>query len=937
MPTLSWSKLRTPIAVWSTRLFVAGAFLLLLLPASTPAAAGISDADQPAPAGQSTEVVHVKFEDGTDVQPPRGALPPQMRGSVRRIEPLFSLPAEQLEQLRERGRSQAAAAGMGKSFRDLPNLSLWFEITLNPNVDAETFLASLVVLPQVDAAELPPLPAPPPAVTPDFTADQGYLGPATDGIDAEYAWNFPGGNGSGVTIYDVEYSWIQTHEDLTKLASVSLLLNAGDSAVDPFNSPHHGTAVMGEVIADNNSFGVTGISWGSSAELAPANTANQGYNPANAILLAVADGAPGDVILIEQQTNVCGLPDGSYGPLEWVQSVFDAIQTAVAGGFVVVEAAGNGSVDLDQDGCDDMFDRSVRDSGAIIVGGGGPPGSSDRQRLGFSSYGSRVDVQGWGSGVTTTGYGFKYVDPDDPGNLDRWYTGTFDGTSSASPIVTGAAADIQGIAISELGPPMSSTAIRTLLVDTGSPQLEDTSQHIGPRPNLRQAIIDLLGLLPPDITVNSASVTVDEGDVAVNSGTFSDPNGDPVSLTASVASVVDAGGGTWSWSFATTDGPIDSQTVTITATDDTDLSSQVSFELIVNNVAPDVDAGPDASIDEGDTFAASGSFSDPGSDSWNATVDYGVSTGVQPIALAPDKSFSLSHAYGDDGVYIVTVTVTDDDGGEGSDTASVAVENVNPTADIDLSGATEVNGVPTFLASAGEPVDFTGQSADPGSDDLILTWNWADGTPDTVTTYLAGLAPDIGFPPGSPDVNPRDVTDNQSHTFGEACIYTIGFSAEDDDGGTSPVDNAQVLIAGTADLVRGAGYWQHQYRGNGKVDFGNATLECYLLIADHMSTVFSEVTDISSIDKAEDVLFVNRNNGSMEEIFDRQLLAAWLNFANGAIGLDELVDTDGDDITDTTFWDALQTAEAVRLDPAATRADLEAQKDILELINTMNG
>ena len=45
-----------------------------------------------------------------------------------------------------------------------------------------------------------------------------------------------------------------------------------------------------------------------------------------------------------------------------VCSVFHAIQTAVAQGFVVVEAAGNGNVNLDQPACDGLFDRTVRDS-----------------------------------------------------------------------------------------------------------------------------------------------------------------------------------------------------------------------------------------------------------------------------------------------------------------------------------------------------------------------------------------------------------------------------------------------------------------------------------------------------------------------------------------------------------------------------------------------
>ncbi len=67
----------------------------------------------------------------------------------------------------------------------------------------------------------------------------------------------------------------------------------------------------------------------------------------------------------------------------------------------------------------------------------------------------------------------------------------------------------------------------------------------------------------PTGTADDATVTVDEGDPAANTGTYFDPGTDTVLLTASVGSVVDNNDGTWSWSFTTTDGPDDSQTVTI--------------------------------------------------------------------------------------------------------------------------------------------------------------------------------------------------------------------------------------------------------------------------------------------------------------------------------------------------------------------------------------
>jgi serine protease len=464
--------------------------LLFALIVASWAGSSVASAAAPIPPGYSSEIIHIKFQDGTDVDLPQMVLTPSLRNAAASISRLFSLPTQNLNEIRARGRN--------RSGKTLPDLNLWFQITLQPGTDAAAFLEELKRLPNVEFAEPAPLPRLPPAITPDFTGNQGYLNAAPGGVDARYSWTIPGGSGSGIKIYDIEYSWHQTHEDLSKAHGVPLLLDPGDTAVDPFNDDNHGTAVLGEMIADNDTKGVTGISWSADIGLAPTNTQNRGYNPANAILLAVDDGAAGDVILIEQQAAVCGGQCGAdqvgCGPPEVISSVFNAIQTAVANGFVVIETAGNGNVNLDnQAACGTIFDRTVRDSGAIIVGAGRPPGSgADRQREAFSTYGSRVDVQGWGSGIMTTGYGSFYTNPDDPADPDFWYTAAFGGTSGAAPMAAGAAANLQGIAFDRFGTPLTSSQMRTLLVETGSPQLGDTTQHIGPRPDLREAIAQLV-------------------------------------------------------------------------------------------------------------------------------------------------------------------------------------------------------------------------------------------------------------------------------------------------------------------------------------------------------------------------------------------------------------------------------------------------------------
>jgi hypothetical protein len=73
----------------------------------------------------------------------------------------------------------------------------------------------------------------PPTVQPNddpLFAGQGYLTGDGVGINAEYAWGFPGGDGAGTTIIDVERGWQLDHEDLVRvlLRLSTLILPAHD-------------------------------------------------------------------------------------------------------------------------------------------------------------------------------------------------------------------------------------------------------------------------------------------------------------------------------------------------------------------------------------------------------------------------------------------------------------------------------------------------------------------------------------------------------------------------------------------------------------------------------------------------------------------------------------------------------------------------------------
>jgi hypothetical protein len=451
----------------------------------------------------------------------------------------------------------------------------------------------------------------------------------------------------------------------------------------------------------------------------------------------------------------------------------------------------------------------------------------------------------------------------------------------------------------------------------------------------------------PVVSVDSAAG--DEGSSIGLSGTATDADSDWLFFSWAVVPLagVDAGA-TCSLTNDTTLSPTvicsddGTYTITLTATGDPSGPVAVSDTLTISNVAPTVTATTaDAAIDEGDDYSMAAAFSDPGwNDTYSGSIDWDY-PGVLPELIAPivttpgppedQGTISGTRQYGDNGVFTVTAQIVDDDGGSGSDSVTVTVNNIAPTTDIDETGTVLINGVPTFLANADDPVDFSAQSTDPGSDDLTLTWDWDDGPPAPDVTVVSLVNPPGADLLPSPDVDPRDVTDDESHAFGDACRYDIVFASADDDGGASS-DSVVVIIVGNEDEIRSAGYWTHQYRGNGKTDFTNGEMECQLAIVDFVSTIFSEVRAAGTIAEAVDVLRVN-GTSEMAELLDRQLLAALLNFANGSVAWDALIDTDGDTVGDTAFSDVISTAEAVRANPASTREELEVHKDLLEQVN----
>lgn len=322
----------------------------------------------------------------------------------------------------------------------------------------------------------------------DYNAGQHYQDAAPTGIDARWMWTQPGGDGSGVRVVDIEGGWRVTHEDL---AGKAPMLIHGTQSTDP-DWVGHGTAVLGEIAATDNTVGVVGTAPAiTSLRMSSVFDAAMTFQIGDAFIAAIAAMTAGDILLIELQTG--------FRPMETLDAELDLIRLATAQGILVVEAAGNGGADLDAWATPGGLHRLNRgsadfvDSGALMVGA--CVSAVPHERWWASNYGSRIDCFAWGENVTTCGYD-GHLD-DGGGDANKAYTDRFQGTSSASPIIVSAAALVQARHKTVAGNLLSPVQVRAVLSDpaTGTPQGAVVAGAIGVMPDLA-AIGPALGLVP---------------------------------------------------------------------------------------------------------------------------------------------------------------------------------------------------------------------------------------------------------------------------------------------------------------------------------------------------------------------------------------------------------------------------------------------------------
>lgn len=304
--------------------------------------------------------------------------------------------------------------------------------------------------------------------TPDYQSQQNYLEAAPRGVDAFFGWQQPGGDGKGIHVVDIEFGWHKEHEDLNP-PFWQRSPNESSSYKD------HGTAVWGIVAAKKDGKGITGIAHGATVGTAIYTETADAFMQTAERLKKEKIG----VMIIELQRR--GPDSHKWAPWEYWQEIFEAFKKITGEyGIHIIEAAGNGNSNLDSPAYEGAFDLSKRDSGAVLVGDAGPADKKTHlKRLSFSNYGSRIDTFGYGSDVTTTGYGDLFG----KGNPQKQYTAKFSGTSSATPIVTGAVVSVLGMA-AEKDQPISPANMRKALRATGTKQAGETSERIGNLPNI---------------------------------------------------------------------------------------------------------------------------------------------------------------------------------------------------------------------------------------------------------------------------------------------------------------------------------------------------------------------------------------------------------------------------------------------------------------------
>ena len=257
-------------------------------------------------------------------------------------------------------------------------------------------------------------------------------------------------------------------------------------------------------------------------------------------------------------------------------------------------------------------------------------------------------------------------------------------------------------------------------------------------------------------------------------------------------------------------------TITITLIDDDAGTASRLFDIEVLNVGPSLTVADDQTIDEGATLNLTDivTFTDPGFDnpnhpagasveSFSIDIDWGDGISDDPQMATIDSmgsrnvlttgSLDGSHTFADNGVYTVTVTVTDDDGGQGVNEFEVTVGNVAPTLTIAADQTIPVGAI-VYVEDIDQFTDpgFTRQLiGTDGNEQFTYSVDWGDGSAPVTAVATVDVIGEAGIATsGSFDAK---------HVYAATGSYTVSVTLTDDDGAAATGSlNVDVTTASNA-------------------------------------------------------------------------------------------------------------------------------------------
>ena len=305
------------------------------------------------------------------------------------------------------------------------------------------------------------------------------------GLDLEglenWAVGLPGvstaiARGSGVTVGLIDNACNVNHEDLAGQVSVETGQTIFTQAAGMID-PDHGAAVIGEILAAANGFGITGIAPSATGVFFPAVSINGGGRLSAALVSAGNTLVPGDVLVIPMQVGV-----GGGATLSSVATYNTLLAVTASLGITNVTAAGNGGFAVQSPPASttnnaimvtscwpgSQVPLPIQSGGALVNPGPDYPGNAycrykdSNYTLSPVGNGSTVDVSAWGTGVCTLGRGTLF---HVAGSTNRDYQASFGGTSAATGMIGGLVARVQAVCKAYLGAGVSGERMRQVLAD----------------------------------------------------------------------------------------------------------------------------------------------------------------------------------------------------------------------------------------------------------------------------------------------------------------------------------------------------------------------------------------------------------------------------------------------------------------------------------------